>query len=134
MHAFAGDDRGAHLASLLERLGSLCGRDIQRIGLSATVGNPQVIGEWIQGSSDRPFRLVDPPRSPAQRDLHVDYVSDLAEAASGIVQMARGKKSLVFVETVFYAEHAFPGKTANLPARHPSCNLGSGAPGRSPPS
>jgi ATP-dependent helicase Lhr and Lhr-like helicase len=98
VHAFAGDDRGAHLASLLERLGTLCGRDIQRIGLSATVGNPQLIGEWLQGSSARPFRLVDPPRPPAQRDLHVDYVSDLAEAASGIMQMARGKKSLVFVE------------------------------------
>jgi len=104
VHAFAGDDRGAHLASLLERLGTLCGRDIQRIGLSATVGNPQVIGEWLQGSSDRPFRLVDPPRPPAQRDLRVDYVSDLAEAASGIVQMARGKKSLVFVESRSKAE------------------------------
>ncbi len=104
VHAFAGDDRGAHLASLLERLGTLCGRDIQRIGLSATVGNPQVIGEWLQGSSDRPFRLVDPPRPPAQRDLRVDYVSDLAEAASGIVQIARGKKSLVFVESRSKAE------------------------------
>jgi ATP-dependent Lhr-like helicase len=104
VHAFAGDDRGAHLASLLERLGTLCGRDIQRIGLSATVGNPQVIGEWLQGSSDRPFRLVDPPRPPAQRDLHVEYASDLVEAASGIVQIARGKKSLVFVESRSKAE------------------------------
>ncbi|MGA3124606.1 MAG: DEAD/DEAH box helicase [Polyangiaceae bacterium] len=104
VHAFAGDDRGAHLASLLERLVTLCGRDIQRIGLSATVGNPQVIGQWLQGSSERPFRLVDPPRPPAQRDLRVEYASDVAEAASGITQMARGKKSLVFVESRAKAE------------------------------
>jgi len=104
VHAFAGDDRGAHLAALLERLTALCGRDIQRIGLSATVGNPQVIGEWLQGSSERPFRLVDPPRPRAERALRVESVSDLAEAASGIVSIARGKKSLVFVESRSKAE------------------------------
>ena len=48
VHAFAGDDRGAHLAAILERLVALCDRDLQRIGLSATVGNPHVIGEWLQ--------------------------------------------------------------------------------------
>ncbi|HQY63945.1 MAG TPA: DEAD/DEAH box helicase, partial [Polyangiaceae bacterium] len=104
VHAFAGDDRGAHLAALLERLTALCGRDIQRIGLSATVGNPRVIGEWLQGSSERPFRLVDPPRPRAERDLRVESVNDLAEAASGIVSIARGKKSLVFVESRSKAE------------------------------
>src|SRR6476660_994987 len=47
VHAFAADDRGAHLAALLERLVQLVGRDIQRIGLSATIGNPRVIGQWM---------------------------------------------------------------------------------------
>src|SRR5262249_43421409 len=63
VHAFAADDRGAHLAALLERIVQMVGRDVQRIGLSATVGNPRVIGQWMQGSSERAFRLVDPPRS-----------------------------------------------------------------------
>src|SRR5436190_20450225 len=49
VHAFAGDDRGAHLAAILERLTRFCGRDLQRIGLSATVGNPLLIGQWLQG-------------------------------------------------------------------------------------
>ena len=104
VHAFAGDDRGAHLTALLERLVSLCGRDIQRIGLSATVGNPHVIGEWLQGSSRREFRLVDPPRPPAQRDLRVELCDDIGHAARGIAQVARGKKSLVFVESRAKAE------------------------------
>ena len=71
VHAFAADDRGAHLVSILERLTAFCGRDLQRIGLSATVGNPKVIGRWLQGSSRRESRLVDPPRPPAMRDLSV---------------------------------------------------------------
>lgn len=104
VHAFAGDDRGAHLAALIERIVQLVGRDIQRIGLSATVGNPHVIGQWIQGSSARPFRLVDPPKGPPARDLTVDSCVDLDEAARGIAQLARGKKSLVFVESRARAE------------------------------
>ncbi|HEY5377147.1 MAG TPA: DEAD/DEAH box helicase [Polyangiaceae bacterium] len=104
VHAFAGDDRGAHLISLLERLSAFCGRDIQRIGLSATVGNPQVIGQWLQGSSQRPFRLVDPPRSAAIRDLHLDFAEDLTDAAARIATLARGRKSLIFVESRSRAE------------------------------
>lgn len=104
VHAFAGDDRGAHLVSILERLCAFCERDIQRIGLSATVGNPQVIGQWLQGSSRRPFRLVDPPRPPPSRDLRVDFAEDVTDAASRISHLARGKKSLVFVESRARAE------------------------------
>ncbi|MEP7124757.1 MAG: DEAD/DEAH box helicase, partial [Byssovorax sp.] len=51
VHSFAADDRGAHLSSLMERLTRFCGRDVQRLGLSATVGNPDEILRWIQGSS-----------------------------------------------------------------------------------
>lgn len=104
VHAFAGDDRGAHLASILERLSAFCDRDIQRIGLSATVGNPQVIGQWLQGSSRRAFRLVDPPRPPPTRDLSIDFAEDINDAAHGIAQLARGQKSLVFVESRSRAE------------------------------
>jgi len=123
VHAFAADDRGAHLASLMERLVSMCGRDVQRIGLSATVGNPQVIGEWLQGSSGRPFRLVDPPRPKAERGLRLDLCADISEAAVGIGQLARGKKSLVFVESRSKAEkvaHALGGTGVEVFIHHSS--------------
>lgn len=123
VHAFAGDDRGAHLASLLERLVAFCGRDIQRIGLSATVGNPHVIGEWLRGSSTRLFRLVDAPRPKLARELHVDLCADVADAALGIGQLARGKKSLVFVESRAKAEkvgHALVGTGVEVFIHHSS--------------
>jgi ATP-dependent Lhr-like helicase len=123
VHAFAADDRGAHLASLLERLVALTGRDIQRVGLSATVGNPHVIGEWLQGSSKRPFRLVDPPKPKAQRDLRLDLCADISAAASAIGQVARGKKSLVFVESRSKAEkvaHALTGTGVEVFIHHSS--------------
>ncbi|MES2638070.1 MAG: DEAD/DEAH box helicase [Myxococcota bacterium] len=104
VHAFAGDDRGAHLAALLERLSTFCGRDIQRIGLSATVGNPEEIGRWLQGSSQRGFALVDPPKARAERRLTVDYAPEPDVLAAGIARAARGVKSLVFVESRRKAE------------------------------
>jgi ATP-dependent Lhr-like helicase len=123
VHAFAGDDRGAHLASLLERLSIFCGRDIQRIGLSATVGNPDLIGRWLQGSSKRAFRLVDPPRPKAARQLRIDYRADEGEAAPAIGLLARGKKSLVFVESRSKAErvaHSLAGTGVEVFIHHSS--------------
>ena len=104
IHAFAGDDRGAHLVSLLERVTVLAGRDVQRIGLSATVGNPDAILHWLQGSSTREGRLVDPPRPPPDRDIRVDLCDDLEGVALAAAALTRGRKSLVFVESRGQAE------------------------------
>jgi ATP-dependent Lhr-like helicase len=123
VHAFAGDDRGAHLAALLERLVALAGSDFLRLGLSATVGNPNVIGEWLQGSSKRPFRLVDPPKPAIERDLRVNFVADVDTAALGIAELSRGKKSLVFVESRAKAErvaHALGGSGVEVFIHHSS--------------
>ena len=63
VHAFAGDDRGWHLLHIMERLAQLAGRPLQRIGLSATVGNPDDLLGWLQGAtSGRPRAVVSPPR------------------------------------------------------------------------
>jgi ATP-dependent Lhr-like helicase len=66
VHAFAGDDRGWHLLAVLERLRRIIGRDLQVVGLSATVGNPDDLLRWLQGSGAgrRPAELVG--RQPAE--------------------------------------------------------------------
>ena len=51
VHAFAGDDRGWHLLAVLARLETLLGRTLQRVGMSATVGNPDQLLGWLQGGS-----------------------------------------------------------------------------------
>ena len=60
IHAFAGDDRGWHLLSVLERITRLAGRELQRIGLSATVGNPDVLVDWLAGNCVGPRRVLRP--------------------------------------------------------------------------
>lgn len=99
VHAFAADDRGAHLAALMERLVKFCGTDVQRIGLSATVGNPGEILTWLQGSSKRGGKVVTPSKPKVEPDLTLDYVGSLSNAAQLIAQMHRGKKRLVFVDS-----------------------------------
>jgi ATP-dependent Lhr-like helicase len=99
VHAFAGDDRGGHLASVLERIQRFAKRDLQRIGLSATVGNPPKILEWMQGSSTRPQRLVDPPKAKASPKVELDFVGNLANAAVVIERLHPGKKRLVFADS-----------------------------------
>ena len=99
IHAFVGDDRGGHLAAVLERLSRFCGRDIQRIGLSATVGNPETILEWLSCGSERAGTVVDPPKPPVEADIRVDYVGSVENAARVIDAMHRGRKRLVFVDS-----------------------------------
>ncbi|MBV9605545.1 MAG: DEAD/DEAH box helicase, partial [Solirubrobacterales bacterium] len=58
IHAVASTKRGAHLALTLERLTAAAGRDVQRIGLSATQKPLEEIGRFMVGPS-RACRIVD---------------------------------------------------------------------------
>ncbi|MFD4242251.1 DEAD/DEAH box helicase [Streptomyces sp. NPDC058525] len=111
VHAFAGDDRGWHLLAVLERLERVVGRQIQRIGLSATVGNPEELLTWLQGAGAgrRPGHVVAPgittalgeggAPSPPPGDVELDYVGSLDNAAKIIAALHRGEKRLVFCDS-----------------------------------
>jgi ATP-dependent Lhr-like helicase len=99
IHAMAGTDRGAHLMSVLERIAALGQRDVQRIGLSATVGNPPELLRWLQGSSKRAGVVVDPPKVPSKRELLVVHREDLGALAADAAAMARGQKALFFCQS-----------------------------------
>lgn len=117
VHAFAGDDRGWHLLAVLERLQRLAGRSIQRIGMSATVGNPSDLLHWLQGSAaGRPSTVVapDPTKvsgsgagagqaAPAE-EIRLDYVGSTANAATVIASLHQGEKRLAFCESRRQAE------------------------------
>ena len=122
VHAFAGDDRGWHLLAVLERLTTVAGRPIQRIGLSATVGNPAELLHWLQGSGRdaRSAVVVSPDTTPAAgparagdsaggavpasaaappADIELDYVGSVSNAATVIASLHRGEKRLVFCDS-----------------------------------
>lgn len=103
VHAFAGDDRGWHLLAVLERLTGVCGRPLQRIGLSATVGNPAELLEWLQGSGrgTRTATVVAPQIGgpAAEADIELDYVGSVDNAATVLAALHRGEKRLVFCDS-----------------------------------
>ena len=99
IHAMAGTDRGAHLMSVIERLASFSRHDIQRAGLSATVGNPTEILGWMQGGSKRPGEVIDPPRAAAPRQIQVCLHETIVEIAQDAAARASGKKSLFFCQS-----------------------------------
>jgi ATP-dependent Lhr-like helicase len=118
VHAFAGGDRGWHLLAVLERLSRIAGRPLQRLGLSATVGNPGELLSWLQGSGagKRPATVVAPSAvmgdatpatgSPAaDADIQLDYVGSVANAAKVIAALYRGEKRLVFCDSKRLVEH-----------------------------
>lgn len=99
VHAMAGTDRGAHLMSVIERLGRFTENDIQRLGLSATVGNPAEILTWLSGTSKREGVVIDPPKLPSKRALSVLLREDVTSIAREAGLAARGKKSLFFCQS-----------------------------------
>ena len=121
VHAFAGDDRGWHLLAVLERLTRVTERPIQRIGLSATVGNPGELLDWLQGTGrgQRPAVVVAPAIAPAvvpvqadaagtdaagetarlEADVELDYVGSVSNAATVIATLHHGEKRLVFCDS-----------------------------------
>ncbi|MGP3988583.1 DEAD/DEAH box helicase [Streptomyces sp. 3N207] len=107
VHAFAGDDRGWHLLAVLERLERVVDQPVQRVGLSATVGNPDELLTWLQGSGagKRTARVVAPhlrettPAPSPSGEIELDYVGSLTNAATVIAALHRGEKRLVFCES-----------------------------------
>jgi ATP-dependent helicase Lhr and Lhr-like helicase len=108
VHAFGSGDRGWHLLAILERLCRLAGRPLQRIGLSATVGNPGQLLTWLQGSSagTRAAIVVGRSNDPfvmksaePELDLQLDYVGTVENAAKVIAALHRGEKRLVFCDS-----------------------------------
>ena len=97
LHAFAGDDRGWHLRAVLDRIARYAKVAPQRIGLSATVGNPETLLKWFSRSTDA--MIVGDPAPPKGGDLTVDFVGSLEGAAKVVSRLYRGDKRLVFCDS-----------------------------------
>jgi ATP-dependent Lhr-like helicase len=102
LHAFAADDRGWHLRSVLHRLDQYLERPLQRIGLSATVSNPDDLLAWFAPSGNR--TVVGSASVSTEADVTIDHVASLENAATVISRLHRGEKRLVFCDSRSSAE------------------------------
>lgn len=102
LHAFAADDRGWHMRSVLCRLDQYLDHPLQRICLSATVSNPVELLEWFAPLGER--RVVGSASVSTDADVTVDYVGSLENAATIITRLYRGEKRLVFCDSRSNAE------------------------------
>jgi ATP-dependent Lhr-like helicase len=82
IHAVAQTKRGSHLALTLERLADAAGRDVQRIGLSATQNPLEEVGRFLVGPK-RTCTIVDTGvRKPLDLQIHVPVESMVEPAAA----------------------------------------------------
>ncbi|MGQ9544045.1 MAG: DEAD/DEAH box helicase [Candidatus Bathyarchaeia archaeon] len=72
IHELAGDKRGVQLSVALERLSRIAKYRFQRLGLSATIGEPEKVADFLSGSGGRAVIV----KSSELKDLNVkiEYV------------------------------------------------------------
>ncbi len=112
LHAIADSKRGTHLALSLERLDALCGREVQRVGLTATAEPLERLARLLGG--DRAVRVLDGRRS---RSIEISVeLAPKIEGQRGVdpriqrvaTHVARSARSLVFVGSRALAERWRP--------------------------
>ncbi|MDA4129630.1 MAG: DEAD/DEAH box helicase, partial [Thaumarchaeota archaeon] len=121
LHELLGNERGSHLSVSLERLQRISRHpEIMRVGLSATVGDPDEAGKFLSGEHSKCAVVTD--NEARGYDVKVRYVGgNLAGLAQKILdyiaeENGRDKSTLVFTNTRDEAE--FLG--AVLKAKSPS--------------
>jgi len=105
LHELLSSKRGAQLLLLLERIKELAG-DFQRIGLSATLGDPARALEVLSGSSRRPKAIVE-GRGFRRFEFSIEYVPDEDDPWPAVVKGAVASISgptLIFVNSRYVAE------------------------------
>ena len=140
IHALASNKRGTHLAVSLERLTSLCGDKLQRIGLSATQKPIEAVARFLVGagaSDERPpeCTIIDTGHRRA-RDLALELPPSPLEAVmshevwaqvyDGLAELIEAHRTtLIFVSTRRLAERATRHLSERIGDEHIAAHHGS---------
>ncbi|UCE09989.1 MAG: DEAD/DEAH box helicase [Candidatus Thorarchaeota archaeon] len=120
IHELADSKRGTQLSLGLERVDRIANQEVQRIGLSATVGNPKEVADLVKGgrsdvniiwagydSRETRLRVESPVPSEEQRKLArtLSYPAYSTARLQKIVELIENHDTtLVFVNTRSFAE------------------------------
>jgi ATP-dependent Lhr-like helicase len=128
LHSFIGTERGAHLKSLIARLGHVCATPPRLVGLSATIGDIDLACDWlcprsadngrvITGEGEKTIKYsirgyvrLDRSDSPATEDDPEEptETEDDRQLARDIITAFYGKTALIFANSrarlEFYAD------------------------------
>jgi len=118
VHDMVGMARGAQLAALLERLEERCPDDLQRVGLSATVGTPDEVLAWLGGSSYRERTLAGLRAAATREETSIVSYTDDAKLSTTLTGALAAQRTLVFVPSRRRAEHL--GGVLGVPVHHSS--------------
>ena len=83
VHEMADGERGWQLSIGLSRLEAFKGSKVQKIGLSATVGNPKQVARWLSKDAE-PINAI----APRSTELTVDAMIQLPEDEIGSLELA----------------------------------------------
>ncbi|HZR67872.1 MAG TPA: DEAD/DEAH box helicase [Burkholderiales bacterium] len=135
IHAVLESRRGAHLALTLERLDHVCGRRLQRVGLSATQKPIEEVARFLVGTGDRPCSIVDRghkrtidlaievPGSPLEAVMSHEVWQEIYEKLVALIEAHR--TTLIFVNTRRLSERMAFQLSERLGAEHVAAHHGS---------
>ncbi len=122
LHAFVESERGVHLKVLLDRMDRITKRPVQRIGLSATTGNPREVLDWLSDGRHT-AEIVEVSSPPREKQFLFIVNPEEKDRINALVRIVSGKKALVFVNSRSIAEKlmkASAGRIRNLHIHHSS--------------
>ena len=132
IHAVLQSRRGAHLALSLERLDHVCGRRLQRVGLSATQKPIEEVARFLTRSScaivDKGHRramdlAIEVPRSPLEAVMSHEVWAEIYERLTGLIDAHR--TTLITVNTRRLAERMAHQLSERLGAGNVAAHHGS---------
>ncbi len=117
VHTLTGSDRGNQILCQLCRLSRLIGRDPVRIGLSATLGDPEKAAEWLGAGSERKTEVVGMKESRTAWRLGMEHFYIQNDAADQTDPMARflGEEEPETVESGEPSPDAIPSAEGYVP-------------------
>lgn len=105
VHNFSSNSRGAQLNSLFSRIENISKHSIQKIGLSATIGNPDIILNWMTSNSNLKSSIITSEETKKEAKVRFVHNDDNDEYYSKTLsEICKEGKTIIFNNSRSFAE------------------------------